>query len=290
MARLESGEDVERTILEILEKKQTATNTLLAKELAMNEVEINKILNSLRQNGLVQFQQELHLTRGELIMAKLTSRGSGALLLMKTEQSKPKDVGYDFERISRAIEFAGKAHRDETRKGTTVPYIVHPLDVLSILLKNGASEDLAIAGVLHDVLEDTSTTRKELRKKFGDAVGLLVEGASEDEKLTKGVSNEEKKKTWKLRKTQKIESVRKAGYDLRLLICADKLANIRDLSEDIRISGEGIWSKFNALKEDEAWYYREIAAALTSLGSSISETRAYRELSSCIGQVFDSKT
>jgi (p)ppGpp synthase/HD superfamily hydrolase len=281
----ESQKEIERGILEFLEKKQTATNTLLAKEFGIEELQVNKILNTLRENGLVMFQQELHLTRGDLIMAKITSRGSGALLLMKTgQQSKPKG-SYNFERISRAIEFAGRAHKDESRKGTSVPYIVHPLDVLSILLKNGASEDLAIAGVLHDVLEDTSSTKEEVHKNFGDAVTVLVQGASEDEKLTKA-SNEEKKKTWKLRKTQKIESVRKGGYDLRLLICADKLANIRDLIEDIRNNGEEIWSKFNATKEQEAWYYREIAAALASAGSSISDTRAYRELTACIQQVF----
>lgn len=278
----------ERRILEFLEKKQTATNTLLAKEFSLDEGEINKLLNELRRDGLVLFQQELHLTRGELIMAKISSRGSAALLLMKSE--KPSQGGvYDFDRISKAVSFAARAHRDETRKGSEVPYIVHPLDVLSILLKNGASEDLAIAGVLHDVLEDTAATREDIRKNFGDTVVALVEGASENQKLTKA-PNDQKKKTWKLRKTERIEKTKNSARDLRLLFCADKLANIRDLTSDLRAEGESIWSKFNASKEDEAWYYREMASALISgeEKSSIADTSAYKELVDCIRQVFGS--
>src|SRR5579872_5975649 len=148
----DSQPEIERRILEILEKKQTATNTLLAKEFSLDEKQINKILNGMRENGLLLFQQELHLTRGELIMVKISARGTGALVSMKTEKTKPTSGGaYNFERISRAIEFAALAHKDEFRKGTSVPYLVHLLDVLSILLKNGANENLAIAGVLHDV-------------------------------------------------------------------------------------------------------------------------------------------
>jgi len=278
-----------RRVLEFLEKKQTATNTLLAKEFSLEEGEINKLLNELRRDGLVLFQQELHLTRGELIMAKITSRGSAALLLMKSE--KPSQGGvYDLDRISRAVSFAARAHKDEFRKGSSVPYIVHPLDVLSVLLKNGASEDLAIAGVLHDVLEDTPVTREDIRKNFGGTVVRLVEAASESEKLTRGIPNDQKKKTWKLRKTERIEKTKNSGRELRLLFCADKLANIRDLICDVREEGDGVWSKFNASREDEEWYYREMASALISgqEKSSIAGTSAYVELVDCIRQVFGS--
>jgi len=287
-----SQAEIERRILEFLEKKQTATNTLLSKEFSIDEKQVNRILNDMRMNGLILFQQELHLTRGELIMAKISAKGANMLLAMKTEKTKPASAGaYNFERISKAIEFAGQAHKDQFRKGTTVPYLVHLLDVLSILLKNGASENLAIAGVLHDVLEDTLRSKAEVRKNFGDTVARLVDDASESEKLTKGVSNEEKKRTWELRKSQKIEKVKTSGRDLRLLVCADKLANIRDLVEDIRLNGESVWSKFNATKEQEAWYYHEMASAMTSTeteNSDISDTPAYRELAACINLVFGS--
>lgn len=281
----------ERSILEFLQKKQNATNTSIAKEFSMEEKRVNELLNMMRQSGLVQFQQELHLTRGDLIMAKITVKGTTALLEMKDKRKPEAQDAYDFQKISKAFQFASMAHEHEFRKGTTVPYIVHPLDVFSILLKNGAGEDLAIAGLLHDVLEDTSRTKEEIRKDFGANVSSLVEGASEREDLTKGVSNEEKKKTWKLRKSEKIQKVRTSGRDLRLLICADKLANIRDLIEDLRSDGESTWKKFNASKDEESWYYHEMVSSMIDPKggeADISETSAYKELSKCIHEVFGS--
>jgi len=285
----------ERRILEFLRQKQEATNISMTKELSLSDKIVNEILHVLRQSGYVQFIQDFHLTRGELIMAKITGKGITALQTMTTSITieKPIGEGYDFDRISRAIAFAADAHKAEFRKESTIPYIVHPLDVFSILLKYGAGEDLAIAGVLHDVLEDTSKSRDEIRQDFGDKVCSLVVGASEEEKLTKGVSNEEKKKTWKLRKQQKIDKVRGSDRDLRLLICADKLANIRDVLTDYLVSGDALWSKFNASKDQESWYYHEMALALISpnnLGpsASIADTSMYRELENCIRQVFGS--
>ena len=286
----------ERRVLEFLKQKQEATNISITKELSLSDKIVNEILHVLRQSGYVQFIQNFHLTRGELIMAKITSRGITALQTMAAPSSgeKSKTAGYDFDRISKAIAFAADAHKAEFRKASTVPYIVHPLDVLSILLKNGADEDLAIAGVLHDVLEDTPRSRDEIRQNFGDKVRSLVEDASEEEKLTKGVPNEEKKKTWKLRKQQKIDKVRESSRVLRLLICADKLANIRDMMTDYRISGDELWNKFNASKDQESWYYHEMASALISTNNrdpsaSIADTIMYRELDNCIRQVFGSQ-
>jgi len=285
--------DNERRVLEFLKQKQTATNTSMAKELSLSEKMVNEILHVLRQSGYIQFIQDFHLTRGELIMAKITGKGITSLQGMPAPSSGEKSAGggYNFDKISRAIAFASEAHRAEFRKGNTIPYIVHPLDVLSILLKNGASEDLAIAGVLHDVLEDTPRSRDEIRQNFGDKVCSLVEDASEEEKLTKGVSNEEKKKTWKLRKQQKINKVRDSGRDLRLLICADKLANIRDMIADYRIVGDALWSKFNASKDQESWYYHEMALALISTNTrdpsvNIADTSMFRELDNCIQLTF----
>jgi len=278
----------ERRVLEFLKDKQTSTNAGIAKDLSMEEKVVNEILHVLRQSGLILFKQDFHLLRGELMVVKIANKGITALQ-EKQVDVPPKSAGYDFARIASAIQFAMEAHKEEFRKGTTIPYIVHPLDVLSILLKNGAGENLAIAGLLHDVTEDTDYTSADIQSRFGDNVAILVEGASEPEELTKGKSNEEKRRSWKLRKSQKIEKIRHASQELKLLTCADKLANIRDILADYHAQGEAVWSKFNASKEEESWYYHQMAEAMaqpSEKDAGIKETGAYKELERNIVELF----
>jgi len=97
--------------------------------------------------------------------------------------------------IFKAIEFAAKAHAGQYRKGTRVPYLVHPLNVAKILIDSGCSDVVAVAGILHDTVEDTPITLDEIRKHFGQAVAELVAGASEPDKSD----------TWENRKKHTIE-------------------------------------------------------------------------------------
>jgi (p)ppGpp synthase/HD superfamily hydrolase len=222
-------------------------------------------------------------------VVKITNKGITVLQEKPAVPLNTQASALDFDRITNAIGFAMQAHKTEFRKGTRIPYIVHPLDVISILLKNGAGEELVIAGVLHDVTEDTDYTLEDVKGKFGDKVASLVGGASEPEELTKGVSREEKRKTWKLRKSQNIEKMKHASGELRLLICADKLANIRDLVTDYRIIGEDVWSKFNASKDEESWYYHGLAEAIVQSNDqslNLRETVAYKQLLKCIREIF----
>ena len=76
--------------------------------------------------------------------------------------------------IHKAIEFAAKKHRNQTRKGSDTPYIIHPVEVMLFLKESGCSADVVAAGVLHDTLEDTDTTFEELKECFGEAVAKLV--------------------------------------------------------------------------------------------------------------------
>ncbi|MCK5683295.1 HD domain-containing protein, partial [bacterium] len=81
--------------------------------------------------------------------------------------------------IFKAIEFATKAHSGQYRKGSLVPYIIHPIRVCKILINYNCGEIVASAGVLHDVLEDTPRTRKDITKSFGSKICTLVETVSE---------------------------------------------------------------------------------------------------------------
>lgn len=153
------------------------------------------------------------------------------------------------ERIFDAIEFAVKAHRGQYRKGTNLPYILHPLAVARILMEHDCPEELAIAALLHDTVEDTPVTLDEIRKRFGERVAWLVQQVSEPEKS----------EAWENRKRHTLEHLRTAPMEVLLLACADKLDNIRAIRDDYERLGEAIWRRFKRGKGSQAWYYRALA-------------------------------
>ena len=162
-------------------------------------------------------------------------------------------------KIHEAIYYAGKRHAGQVRKGTSVPYLVHPLEVMGILLENGCSEDVVVAGILHDVIEDTcddndtirEIVREDIKNKFGEAVIKIVNSESED-----------KSKSWKERKQHTIDCLKNDTLEVRLVCCSDKLSNIMSIEADKHKIGEKIFQRFNAPKEQLAWYYRSIAENL----------------------------
>ena len=175
--------------------------------------------------------------------------------------------------IEKAIIFALKAHQGQKRKGTNIPYVFHPIDVGRLLAQNDASETLVVSGILHDILEDTEITIEDLKAEFGNEVAGLVSAMTEPDK----------KKPWKERKTQTITHLRYyADRDVKKLECADKLSNITDIYNDLLKQGDKLWTKFNAGYADQKWYYQELVKSLESL----SENRMYIEFSEKVKQVF----
>lgn len=153
------------------------------------------------------------------------------------------------QRVFEAIEFATKAHTGQFRKGTKVPYIVHPLGVAKILIEAGCSEDVAVAGILHDTVEDSSYKMDDIRREFGEEVARLVEGASEPDKSD----------TWENRKRHTIDILQTAPMDAVYVSLADKLANIRDIRADYEKRGDDVFLRFNRPKDKQEWYYRAMA-------------------------------
>lgn len=151
--------------------------------------------------------------------------------------------------IQKAIEFVVKAHAGQVRKGTAVPYVVHPLGVAKILTDYGCSNRLVVAGLLHDTLEDTRVTLGKIRRCFGDNVARLVEAVSEPDKQA----------SWEVRKLRTIESLKTAPMDVLLVACADKLDNIRAIREDYARVGTVLWARFNRPRSRQRWYYRALA-------------------------------
>ena len=157
--------------------------------------------------------------------------------------------------IQKAIVFATQKHEGQKRKGTDIPYIVHPMEVMQILTDMNCEEAVIIAGILHDTLEDTDTTPGEIREAFGENILAIVQTESED-----------KSKTWKGRKQRTVDELTEASTESKQVCFADKLSNIRSMYRDKLNVGEKIWERFNADKNNIAWYYRSIATALKNNG------------------------
>jgi (p)ppGpp synthase/HD superfamily hydrolase len=162
---------------------------------------------------------------------------------------KPVKLG---PRFLRAFEFAARKHAGQTRKSTTVPYIAHVMGVASLVLEYGGDEDLAIAALLHDVVEDCggAPVLKEIRRKFGARVARIVDGCTDSDTVPKP--------PWLARKQGYIRHLRNAGGETRLVSAADKLYNVRSISAAYREVGEKVWDRFSAGREGCLWYYRAL--------------------------------
>jgi (p)ppGpp synthase/HD superfamily hydrolase len=147
--------------------------------------------------------------------------------------------------VLKAIEFAFRAHSGQFRKGTGIPYVVHPLQVGAMLIKSGCDENLVAAGFLHDTVEDTEVQLDEIREQFGDLIADLVEAVSEPDK----------KAPWEARKGHTLQSLETANEEVLLLSLADKLNNIRSIYSDYQRDGDDLWARFNRTQEAQAWYY-----------------------------------
>lgn len=158
--------------------------------------------------------------------------------------------------IKKATEFATKAHEGQLRKGTTRPYIVHPIEVGDIVATLTNDEEVIAAAILHDTIEDCEQVTEEiLRREFGERVANLVLHESED-----------KSKTWQERKTATIERLKEIPLEAKYIALADKLSNMRDIDRDYKQCGEELWNRFRMKdKKIIGWYYIEIMKALEPL-------------------------
>ena len=180
------------------------------------------------------------------------------------------------ELLNNAISFAVEKHKKGLRKGTKMPYIVHPLEVMHNLMLMGADKNLMAAGVLHDTVEDTDTTLEEIAAKFGDDVAALVSSHTEKDKSL----------SWKTRKEIALEHLKHANKREQMLVLADKLSNMRAIARDYAELKDKLWDRFNQGKESQAWYYRSGAASLKKLGEYEDTKALYLEFAELVDKVF----
>jgi len=176
-------------------------------------------------------------------------------------------------RFGDAVEYAREKHDGQVRKDTDVPYLSHLLAVAALAIEDAASdpalvdrtEDIAIAAVLHDVVEDTfhlgprRVTVDELRERFGDEVARIVEGCSDTTEPGPGGEKED----WEVRKQAYLDHLDEADPATLCVSLADKRHNARCIVDDLHAAADPatFWRRFNAPPTQQRWYYDELATA-----------------------------
>ena len=156
-------------------------------------------------------------------------------------------------RFEDALSFATQLHAQQTRKGKQTPYIAHLLSVAALVLEAGADEDVAIAALLHDAVEDQGglETLAEIRRRYGERVANIVDSCSDAYTIPKP--------PWRERKEAYLQHLSEATPAARLVSLADKLHNSRSILRDLYQDGEQVWNKFKGGKQGTLWYYRSLA-------------------------------
>lgn len=156
-------------------------------------------------------------------------------------------------RFAEAFAFAEELHRKQIRKGSDIPYVSHLISVAALVIEHGGDEDVAVAALLHDAVEDQGgeATAEHIRARFGERVAAIVRHCS-DSAEAKGAE----KRPWIERKRRYLEHFETVDGDVRLVSIADKLHNCRCTVLNLREDGPSTWDRFNATREDTLWFYR----------------------------------
>ena len=145
-----------------------------------------------------------------------------------------------------AKQFAYEAHKGMKRKGKDTPFIYH-LELVNKILKTLTNDDnILAAGWLHDVIEDTPITLKELKKEFNYNICHYVALETEDKSLP-----------WKERKLKQIQELKENKSEVVFIAYADKIANLTEMANDYKLIKDELWNRFNRGKEEQHWYYLE---------------------------------
>lgn len=176
------------------------------------------------------------------------------------------------DRFEDALVFTARLHRRQRRKGRDVPYLAHLLAVASLVIEHGGGEDEAIAGLLHDAVEDQGglETRDRIAARFGAMVAEIVMGCSD--------STVEPKPPWRARKEAYIAHIAAGAPDSVLLVsAADKLHNARTILSDYRERGEALCGG----RAGTLWYYRALADVFAARGPAA----LARDLAAVVGEI-----
>lgn len=185
----------------------------------------------------------------------------------------------DSSLLDKAISFATKAHSNTERRGKGFPYIVHPLEALSIVATMTNDQKLLAAAVLHDVIEDTKVTIEEIEREFGAEIASIVksETSHDFDKSGRMVS-------WREKKQETLDHLKNASKEAKMVALGDKLSNIRAMKNDYAVIGDKLWERFHDNNpKNHAWYYLSLVESLRELENY----QAFKEFERDVHEVFD---
>lgn len=157
-------------------------------------------------------------------------------------------------RYEAALVLAARAHQDQVRKVGGDPYITHLVHVSVILLRHGFSEDVAIAGLLHDIVEDQDVPLAGIEAEFGPAVAEMVDVLTEQKR------EGEVERPWEVRKREALSRLRQGSLAATAVKAADTLHNAHSMALGLRRDGPAIWRSLSRGPAETLWYYRSVAA------------------------------
>jgi (p)ppGpp synthase/HD superfamily hydrolase len=190
---------------------------------------------------------------------------------MKKQPGPVVQLGPD---LVRAVAYALETHHDHVRKGTSVPYISHLLQVAGLVLECGGTEEEAIAGLLHDAAEDRGGEERlvDIEREFGSNVAGIVRENSDS--LT------EQKGPWQERKNDYVAGIAHKSESALLVSMCDKIHNLRSLTRDTRQEGDPHWERFTGKKVGSMWYYEALRKAFATRVEAYPRLeQAFREMS-----------
>jgi (p)ppGpp synthase/HD superfamily hydrolase len=183
--------------------------------------------------------------------------------MTKREPKKPSPLSSGLsKRFTAALVYAAQVRGKQFRKRTQRPYLGHLLNVASIVIEYGGDEDMAIAALLHDAVEDQGglPRLRAIRGKFGKRVAHIVDGCTD--------AYTQPKPPWLSCKHAYIERVGKESEDVRMVSAADKLSNVRETLNDFRANGQSIFERFAGKKAGTLRYYRALVQIFRRTGNN----------------------
>ena len=183
-------------------------------------------------------------------------------------------------RFEEALRFAADIHQGMYRKGSKNPFILHPMETAAIASGITADEDVLIAALLHDAIEDAGASAEQIRSRFGSRVTALVLADTEVFDPNRSAAD-----SWMDRKAALLDYIRtQATREEKIVILADRLSNLRSIHSDKVLMGDEAWAIFHEQTDPsvQAWYYGEVADLLAEFAG----TPAYDEFRALVKTVF----